>query len=56
MLLQLFERFTQALPDREAEQPPEGLWAFCRHYTRGFELPLIGLSLSTATIAMGMNR
>jgi len=52
MLLQLFERFTQALPDREAEQPPEGLWAFCRHYTRGFELPLIGLSLSTATIAI----
>ena len=52
MLLQLFERFTEALPDREAEQPPKGLWAFCRHYTRGFELPLIGLSLSTATIAI----
>lgn len=52
MLLQLFERFTEALPKHEAEQPPKGLWAFCRHYTRGFELPLIGLSLSTATIAI----
>lgn len=52
MLLQLFERFTEALPKYTAEQPPYGLWAFCRHYTKGFELPLIGLSLSTATIAI----
>lgn len=52
MLRQLFERFTEALPQREAHQPPHGLWAFCRYYTRGFELPLIALSLSTATIAI----
>lgn len=52
MLLQLFERLTEALPAREAQQPPRGLYAFCRYYTRGFELPLLGLSLSTATIAI----
>lgn len=52
MLFKFFEGLTQALPRVEAEQPPRGLWAFCRHYTRGFEIPLIGLSLSTAMIAM----
>lgn len=52
MLLQLFERFTDALPPRDAEQPPQGLWAFCRYYTRGFELPLLGLSFSTAILAI----
>lgn len=52
MLFRFFEGITQALPRNQAEQPPRGLWAFCRHYTRGFELPLIGLSLSTALIAI----
>ncbi|HSG03563.1 MAG TPA: ABC transporter ATP-binding protein [Marinobacterium sp.] len=52
MLFRLFEGITQALPRTEAEQPPQGLWAFCRHYTKGFELPLLGLSLSTAMIAI----
>jgi len=52
MLFRLFEGITEALPRTEAEQPPQGLWAFCRHYTKGFELPLLGLSLSTAMIAI----
>lgn len=52
MLFRLFEGITEALPRAAAEQPPRGLYAFCRHYTRGFELPLIGLSLSTALIAI----
>jgi len=52
MLFRLFEGITEALPRNAAQQPPHGLWAFCRHYTRGFELPLLGLSLSTALIAI----
>ncbi|NVK00809.1 MAG: ABC transporter ATP-binding protein [Oceanospirillaceae bacterium] len=52
MLFRLFEGITEALPCNAAQQPPHGLWAFCRHYTRGFELPLLGLSLSTALIAI----
>ncbi|MFD2177527.1 ABC transporter ATP-binding protein [Veronia pacifica] len=52
MLYKLFERFTLAFPSETPEQPPNGLLAFCRHYTRGFEIPLLAMSVLTALIAI----
>ena len=40
------------MPDHQAKQPPKGLLAFCRFYTKGFELPLIIMSLLTMTLAI----
>ncbi|GLR76129.1 ABC transporter ATP-binding protein [Aliivibrio sifiae] len=51
-MFNFFERLTTAFPKQEPEQPPKGLYAFCRHYTKGFEKPLIGMSLLSAVIAM----
>ncbi|WP_432653816.1 ABC transporter ATP-binding protein [Shewanella jiangmenensis] len=51
-LYQLFERWTTPLPDTEPSQPPATLFAFCRHYTKGFEVPLITMSVLTALLAM----
>ncbi len=47
-----FESWVDALPSEEPTQPPTGIYAFCRHYTRGFELPLILMSILTATLAI----
>ncbi|OUS32242.1 multidrug ABC transporter ATP-binding protein [Thalassotalea sp. 42_200_T64] len=47
-----FESWVTALPSEEPLQPPKGVYAFCRHYTRGFELPLILMSILTAMLAM----
>ncbi|WP_417761030.1 ABC transporter ATP-binding protein [Shewanella sp.] len=51
-LLTLFESWTSPLPDIEPSTPPKGLLAFCRHYTKGFEKPLIIMSILTATLAV----
>ncbi|HAS6061306.1 TPA: ATP-binding cassette domain-containing protein [Vibrio vulnificus] len=47
-----FESFTNPFPAGTPEQPPEGLLAFCRHYTRGFEKPLILMSLLSTIVAI----
>ncbi|WP_345874994.1 ABC transporter ATP-binding protein [Shewanella algae] len=47
-----FEHWTDPLPDIEPSPPPKGLYAFCRHYTKGFERPLILMSILTAILAM----
>ncbi|MEF1279726.1 ABC transporter ATP-binding protein [Vibrio fortis] len=47
-----FEGFTEAFPKDEPIQPPSGILAFCRHYTRGFEKPLLLLGLMSMTIAI----
>ncbi|WP_407332843.1 ABC transporter ATP-binding protein [Enterovibrio sp. 27052020O] len=52
MIYKLFERITTAFPPSEPEQPPKTLLAFCRHYTKGFERPLVAMSLLTALIAI----
>ncbi len=52
MIYKLFERVTAAFPQSETEQPPNSLLAFCRHYTKGFERPLIAMSVLTALIAV----
>ncbi|MEZ8147916.1 ABC transporter ATP-binding protein [Enterovibrio norvegicus] len=52
MIYKLFERVTAAFPQSQTEQPPNSLLAFCRHYTKGFERPLIAMSILTALIAV----
>lgn len=47
-----FERLVAAFPPEEPAQPPRGLLAFCRHYTRGAEWPLVIMSILTATVAV----
>ncbi len=51
-MFRLFERFTQPYPEQGDLQPPATLFAFMRFYTKGFEIPLLILSLSTASIAI----
>ncbi|CED57208.1 ABC-type multidrug efflux pump, ATP-binding component [Aliivibrio wodanis] len=51
-MFNFFERLTTAFPKQEPEQPPKGIYAFCRHYTKGFETPLISMSLLSAIIAV----
>ncbi|MBD0786064.1 ABC transporter ATP-binding protein [Vibrio sp. Y2-5] len=47
-----FESFTEAFPQKEPDRPPNTLLAFCLHYTKGFEKPLILLALMSTTIAI----
>ncbi|WP_076416837.1 ABC transporter ATP-binding protein [Shewanella sp. UCD-KL12] len=47
-----FENWVDPLPPAEPEQPPKGIYAFCRHYTKGFERPLILMSILTAILAV----
>lgn len=47
-----FERLIPAFPPEHPTQPPKGLYAFCRHYTRGAERPLLLMTILTATIAI----
>ncbi|MDF0534214.1 ABC transporter ATP-binding protein [Shewanella sp. A32] len=51
-MFSIFEGWTDPLPDVDPAQPPKGLFAFCRHYTRGFEVPLVIMSVLTATLAV----
>ncbi|MEF1288457.1 ABC transporter ATP-binding protein, partial [Vibrio sp. M260118] len=39
-------------PVQEPTQPPSGIFAFCRHYTRGFEIPLIIMSVMATIVAI----
>ncbi|NOI79478.1 ABC transporter ATP-binding protein [Vibrio tubiashii] len=47
-----FEGFTKPFPEQEPTQPPSGIFAFCRHYTRGFEIPLIIMSVMATIVAI----
>ncbi|PAX99957.1 multidrug ABC transporter ATP-binding protein [Pseudoalteromonas sp. HM-SA03] len=51
-MYRVFERFTKPFPEQEVGQPPQGLLAFCRFYTKGMELPLLFMSLSAAILAI----
>ncbi len=51
-MYKLFERFTQPFPNRQPIRPPSNLFAFCRHYTKGMEIPLVFMSLSAAMLAI----
>ena len=47
-----FEGFTKPFPEHEPNQPPQGIIAFCRYYTRGFEIPLIIMSIMATIVAI----
>ncbi|WP_372625022.1 ABC transporter ATP-binding protein [Arsukibacterium sp.] len=51
-MLRFFERLTKPFPAAEPGQPPRGLLAFCRHYTKGMERSLLFMSLSSAILAI----
>ncbi|REG86462.1 ABC transporter ATP-binding protein [Marinomonas pollencensis] len=51
-MLRFFERWIEAYPTTEPSQAPNTLYAFCRYYSKGVEIPLILMSLLTAIIAI----
>ena len=51
-MFKFFESLTTPLPLDDPEQPPTGLFEFCRHYTRGFFIPLFIISVLTAVVAL----
>ncbi len=51
-MFKFFESLTNPLPSKEPERPPVSLHAFCLHYTRGFYIPLIIMSLLTTIVAI----
>lgn len=51
-MLGFFERLTRPFPAEEPVQPPTGIFAFCRHYTKGMGWPLLFMSLCTALLAV----
>ena len=51
-MLSFFEKIIKPFPSEEPVQPPKGVYAFCRHYSHGMEIPLILMSLLTATVAV----
>ncbi|TQF70862.1 ABC transporter ATP-binding protein [Pseudoalteromonas luteoviolacea] len=51
-MYKLFEKITQPFPAKDAEQPPNSLYAFCRFYTKGMEKPLVVMSICAALLAV----
>ncbi|KMT65156.1 ABC transporter ATP-binding protein [Catenovulum maritimum] len=51
-MFSFFERMINPFPPEAPTQPPTGIVAFCRHYTKGIEPYLIVMSLLTAVIAI----
>src|SRR5690606_37120558 len=47
-----FENRLAPFPPDPPRQPPRSLYAFCRHYTRGSEMWLVLMALTTAGIAL----
>ncbi|WP_041394151.1 ABC transporter ATP-binding protein [Photobacterium profundum] len=47
-----FESLTKPFPSDEPQQPPKSIFGFCRHYTKGFEIPLVVMSILSALIAI----
>ena len=51
-MLRWFETRLAPFPDAPPAQPPTGLYAFCRHFTRGAEPWLLLMAATTAAIAL----
>lgn len=51
-MFRFFESFISPFPVEEPVTPPEGLLAFCRHYTRGVEKHLLIMAVLTGLLAV----
>ena len=51
-MFSFFERLLKPFPSEEPTQPPRGLFAFCRHYTKGAEPYLILMAVLSALVAI----
>ncbi|MBL4798212.1 MAG: ABC transporter ATP-binding protein [Oleispira sp.] len=51
-MFSFFEKLVKPFPSEEPSQPPKGVFAFCRHYSRGVEVPLLLMAVLTASLAM----
>jgi len=51
-MFSFFEKLIKPFPSQEPNQPPKGVFAFCRHYSRGIEVPLLLMAVLTASLAM----
>ncbi len=51
-MYKFFEGLTKAFPQHDPEQPPKGVFAFCRHYTKGFEKPLLLMATLSTIVAI----
>ena len=47
-----FERLVNPFPAESPQQPPQGIYQFCRYYTRGIERWLILMAILTAITAV----
>ncbi|GAB5379407.1 MAG: ABC transporter ATP-binding protein [Aliiglaciecola sp.] len=50
-MFSFFERLTDPFPPEHPKQPPKGLVAFCRHYTKGMWPAILLVSMLSALIA-----
>ncbi|WP_298633623.1 ABC transporter ATP-binding protein [uncultured Umboniibacter sp.] len=50
-LYKRFERWTKPYPDIDHSPIPSGLLGFCRHFTKGFEKPLLLMAVLSAIVA-----
>ncbi|MEG3755336.1 ABC transporter ATP-binding protein [Psychromonas arctica] len=51
-MFKFFENLVPALNDQEPTQPPNTLFAFCLHYTKGYKTALCFMTLLIATLAV----
>jgi ATP-binding cassette subfamily B multidrug efflux pump len=51
-MFSFFEKLIKPFPTEEPKQPPKGVFAFCLHYSRGVEVPLLLMAVLTASLAM----
>lgn len=51
-MFRFFEKWVQAYPEVETVQAPKTLFAFCRYYSKGVEIPLFLMSILTAILAI----
>ena len=51
-MFRFFEGLINPFPQPNPEQPPEGIYAFCRHYCRGIEKFLLMMAVLTAVTAV----
>lgn len=52
MIFKFFENLVDPYPTEEPTEPPQGLWAFCNHYTKGLWPLLLLMAFLTAIIAV----